>query len=205
MYWNNHGSLQLTITRISWFFLISKIHFRNNNLMKRLIICCDGTWQTLSNPYPTNVVKLTQQLNPLLVMEPLKWFTTMRGTLETDWISLLVVLPLAGVLTRLSRVLIGSFAWTTVLRTRDELYLFGFSRGAYTVRSLAGLMSCSGIVSRSDIRDTWSLRGLSWEEWRTAVQEVSSFDSHLGRVPITLLGCWDTGHGNTWSSSPTAD
>ncbi len=25
--------------------------------MKRLIICCDGTWQRLTSPYPTNVVK----------------------------------------------------------------------------------------------------------------------------------------------------
>jgi uncharacterized protein (DUF2235 family) len=28
--------------------------------MKRLIVCCDGTWQTLSSPYPTNVVKMAE-------------------------------------------------------------------------------------------------------------------------------------------------
>lgn len=30
----------------------------------------------------------------------------------------------------------------------DEIYLFGFSRGAYTVRSLAGMIYCSGLLER---------------------------------------------------------
>jgi uncharacterized protein (DUF2235 family) len=32
----------------------------------------------------------------------------------------------------------------------DRLYLFGFSRGAYTVRSLAGLIRNSGILRRGE-------------------------------------------------------
>jgi hypothetical protein len=28
--------------------------------MKRLIVCCDGTWQKISSPYPTNVAKFVQ-------------------------------------------------------------------------------------------------------------------------------------------------
>jgi uncharacterized protein (DUF2235 family) len=32
----------------------------------------------------------------------------------------------------------------------DQLYLFGFSRGAYTVRSLAGLIRNSGILRRGE-------------------------------------------------------
>ena len=30
----------------------------------------------------------------------------------------------------------------------DELYLFGFSRGAYTIRSLCGLINNYGIIKR---------------------------------------------------------
>lgn len=33
----------------------------------------------------------------------------------------------------------------------DEIYLFGFSRGAYTVRSLAGMIYCSGLLDRPHI------------------------------------------------------
>lgn len=30
--------------------------------MKRLVVCCDGTWQDLAKDYPTNVVKITQAI-----------------------------------------------------------------------------------------------------------------------------------------------
>ncbi|WP_396134935.1 phospholipase effector Tle1 domain-containing protein [Chamaesiphon sp. OTE_8_metabat_110] len=29
---------------------------------KRLIVCCDGTWQKIDSPYPTNVAKLVQAI-----------------------------------------------------------------------------------------------------------------------------------------------
>ena len=35
-------------------------------------------------------------------------------------------------------------------RPGDKLFIFGFSRGAYTARSLAGLIRSAGIVSHSD-------------------------------------------------------
>jgi len=116
-----------------------------------------------------------KQLNPLLVMEPLLVYYD-EGIGTRDRLDRLT----GGVFGwGIDEAVQGAYrfiAWTTVLRTRDELYLFGFSRGAYTVRSLAGLMSCSGIVSRSDIRDTpEAYEVYHWEEWRTAVQEVSSF------------------------------
>ena len=30
--------------------------------MKRLVVCCDGTWQNLANLCPTNIVKLSQSV-----------------------------------------------------------------------------------------------------------------------------------------------
>jgi uncharacterized protein (DUF2235 family) len=162
--------------------------------MKRLIICCDGTWQTLSNPYPTNVVKLAQAVKSV----------ASDGTPQ-------VVYYDEGIGTgdRLDRLTGGAFGWGIDEAVQgayrficmnyspedgDELYLFGFSRGAYTVRSLAGLMSCSGIVSRSDIRDTPEAYEVYREknDERRCRKSQAFRDSHLGRVPITLLGCWDT-------------
>lgn len=31
--------------------------------MKRLIVCCDGTWQSVANAYPTNVLKIAQAVD----------------------------------------------------------------------------------------------------------------------------------------------
>jgi hypothetical protein len=33
--------------------------------MKRLVVCCDGTWQKLASSYPSNVVKLSQSVKPI--------------------------------------------------------------------------------------------------------------------------------------------
>jgi uncharacterized protein (DUF2235 family) len=33
--------------------------------MKRLVVCCDGTWQNLTSPCPSNVVKLAQSVKPI--------------------------------------------------------------------------------------------------------------------------------------------
>ncbi|MFB2837877.1 phospholipase effector Tle1 domain-containing protein [Floridanema evergladense] len=31
-------------------------------MKKRLVVCCDGTWNELRSSYPTNVVKLAQSV-----------------------------------------------------------------------------------------------------------------------------------------------
>ncbi|MGD1715770.1 phospholipase effector Tle1 domain-containing protein [Hydrocoleum sp. CS-953] len=33
--------------------------------MKRLVICCDDTWQDLKSSYPSNIIKLTQAVKPI--------------------------------------------------------------------------------------------------------------------------------------------
>ncbi|MDZ7969797.1 MAG: DUF2235 domain-containing protein [Nostoc sp. DedSLP03] len=125
--------------------------------MKRLIICCDGTWQKLTSPYPTNVVKIAQAIKP-----------------SSEGISQIVFYD-EGVgagnaaekaLAEGDKILGGAFGLGIDNNIQnayrflclnyeqgDEIYLFGFSRGAYTVRSLAGLIRCSGgLLSLSEIR-----------------------------------------------------
>jgi hypothetical protein len=93
----------------------------------------------------------------------------------------------------------------------DRIYLFGFSRGAYTVRSLAGLIRAVGILPRLGIRQipkaykayqdakgTFSnQRDLKLRE----TEQLQKFrqdsidrygDDYHAEVEITFLGCWDT-------------
>ena len=77
----------------------------------------------------------------------------------------------------------------------DEIYLFGFSRGAYTVRVLAGLINLVGIphnnqrhlaeyaltaYKQADKKENFEIA------WR--VQEVLD----TKRATIKFMGCWDT-------------
>ena len=76
----------------------------------------------------------------------------------------------------------------------DEIYLFGFSRGAYTVRSLAGMIYCSGLLDRPHITKAFEAYDLYRNrDIKPKDQEAVDYRQEYGdRVPITLLGCFDT-------------
>lgn len=116
--------------------------------MKRLVIFCDGTWNRMSAEHPTNVLIGAQLVLPV----------------DTSGVSQITYYD-EGVGTtggRLSTMLAGAFGWGLLDKIEaayrflifnyepgDEVFIFGFSRGAYTARSLAGLIRKCGIVPRS--------------------------------------------------------
>jgi uncharacterized protein (DUF2235 family) len=73
----------------------------------------------------------------------------------------------------------------------DRIYLFGFSRGAYTVRTLAGLIQCCGIINISDGHikhlDNGQLKAAvnrCWVEFRKiAFTRNESSDARLSQTP----------------------
>lgn len=124
--------------------------------MKRIVIFCDGTWNSSDAARATNVVKLAQAVCPLAP----------DGTVQQ-------VFYYPGVgsgqgSTGLSRLLDryggGAFGWglddkihqafrdlVFCYEPGDMICIFGFSRGAFTARSLAGLIRKAGIPARSQI------------------------------------------------------
>jgi uncharacterized protein (DUF2235 family) len=160
--------------------------------MKRLIVCCDGTWQKLDSQYPTNVVKIAQAIKPLCDDNTQQIIFYDEGIGTGD---------------RLDRIFGGAFGWgidqniqdayrflSINYQPGDEIYLYGFSRGAYTVRSLAGLIRCSGLLERNKIRQA----GKAYEIYRNNNIEpddkaaIEFRQKNSNDVRITLLGCWDT-------------
>lgn len=75
----------------------------------------------------------------------------------------------------------------------DEVYMFGFSRGSYTVRSLAGLIHESGLVRRKEVQWVAEAYQLYRENEDPESEEAVAFRAaHGDRVPIKLLACFDT-------------
>jgi uncharacterized protein (DUF2235 family) len=75
----------------------------------------------------------------------------------------------------------------------DEIFLFGFSRGAYTVRALAGLISKIGILEKSSLRDFASIYA-DYQKGPTYELKIPE-NAHKVRpeaVKIKVIGCWDT-------------
>ncbi len=76
----------------------------------------------------------------------------------------------------------------------DEIYLFGFSRGAYTVRSLAGLVRNVGVLEKSEAgRIPEAFRMYRRSDAKPRSEEATRFrDRYSREVTITFIGVWDT-------------
>lgn len=79
-------------------------------------------------------------------------------------------------------------------RAGDRIMLFGFSRGAYAVRSLAGFIGRVGLVRCEDATERNIARAFRLYEAATVTDETRAFRAaHCHeRVMIEALGVWDT-------------
>jgi uncharacterized protein (DUF2235 family) len=117
--------------------------------MKRLVICCDGTWQRLYGDSLTNVALTARAVasrdgtgNPQIV-----YYSEGVGA-SLDRLSLWQGMTGAD----LDDNLLDAWLFLNLnYEPGDQIYLFGFSRGAYTVRSLAGLLRKVGVLRRPHV------------------------------------------------------
>lgn len=79
-------------------------------------------------------------------------------------------------------------------REGDQIFLFGFSRGAYTVRSVAGMIRKCGLVRDPDpalIRQAYDLYRTRHEN--PDAPEAAAFRArHSREADVRFLGVWDT-------------
>ncbi|MEX2365118.1 MAG: DUF2235 domain-containing protein, partial [Pseudohongiellaceae bacterium] len=159
---------------------------------KTLFICTDGTWNTADQTdggvtSPSNVAKMARIL--LTTAEQVTWYDEGVGT--RNW---------------LDKFTGGAFdhglfknvqeAYRFVVENYqpgDRLVLFGFSRGAYTARSLAGLIGKMGILRKKYISKIEQI----YELYRKhdadpfEIEEYRERFSHVDR-DVHFLGVWDT-------------
>jgi uncharacterized protein (DUF2235 family) len=122
--------------------------------MKNIAICCDGTGNEISENI-SNVLKLYRVLRKTGKTEPRQvvFYDPGVGTLARPdpwrkaWQDTVTVLGLATGYGLDDNVLAAYEFLINNYEDNDEIYLFGFSRGAYTVRVLAGLIHKVGLLS----------------------------------------------------------
>ena len=109
---------------------------------RNIALCFDGTWNSDDRASPTNVVKTSQALllQTAAGTRQLRYYDRGVGTGRFDRVR-------GGVVgLGLARNVELAYAWLSAhYRPGDRLFLFGYSRGAYTARSLAGLLGLCGV------------------------------------------------------------
>jgi len=161
--------------------------------MKRIVICSDGTWNAMrEHGCNTNVVKLhdlVSRQDSKHIMQ-VCFYDAGVGT-AGDLDGLVGGITGCGLETNIKdcyRFLVETYA------PGDEVYLFGFSRGAYTVRSLVGLIYNSGLLhqDRIDLIPSAFKRYRS-RELKPRSAEMKRFRKENAlEIPIRFLGVWDT-------------
>ena len=161
--------------------------------MRRLIVCCDGTWKAAESKTITNVTYMARAVAP----------TALNGTTP-------VVVHDAGVGTGnlLDKISGGAFghgldqnivdAYRFLVynyNEGDEVFLFGFSRGAYTARSTAGMIRKCGLLRKQHA----GLVAAAYELYRKRDASPDEAESTSFRAQyswpafrIDMLGVWDT-------------
>ncbi|WP_199609864.1 DUF2235 domain-containing protein [Flocculibacter collagenilyticus] len=153
---------------------------------KRIIVCCDGTWNE-PDSNPTNVIKLVRSIKAVDEegRHQVVFYDQGIGTHNyTDKVAGGVFgLGLAKNMLDGYRFIVHNY------QQGDDIFLFGFSRGAYTVRALAGMIDTVGLLKKSQLTE---LRQ-AYEYYRTPPHQ-RAYNRYVNNLKpdITLLGVWDT-------------
>ncbi|CAE6500543.1 unnamed protein product [Rhizoctonia solani] len=97
----------------------------------------------------------------------------------------------------LEKVIIGAYRWLSdTYQPGDRIFLFGFSRGAYQVRALAGMIESVGLIhagNQEQIPFAWELyAGISHDKPKS-MEAIDAFKESFSRkVFVRFLGAWDT-------------
>ena len=165
--------------------------------MKNIVICADGTWnrpeKNINKDFPTNVLKLARAIKPVNKNKiPQQVFY--------DWGIGSYYDPVIGGATGkgIDKNIMDNYRYIVQnYSPGDALYFFGFSRGAYTVRCLSGLINNCGILKRPDARliqkafdhyknprKDCAPRGKQSIKFRKSFSHASS--------KVKFIGVWDT-------------
>jgi len=120
--------------------------------MKKIILSSDGTGSRGGTGYDTNVWKLHTAINQRYDNAKYQQIAYYHDGVGTEDLKLLKIL---GGITGwgMQRIILDLYLFlVNNYSDGDQIYLFGFSRGAYTVRMLAGFIISCGILKRNNTR-----------------------------------------------------
>lgn len=166
---------------------------------RTLILCFDGTADQYDSTN-SNVVKLFGLLKKdLSDTEQLCYYQAGVGTYENP--SIMSPLVQWG-----AKMLDEAFAWyldahvregyeflMQTYRPGDRICLFGFSRGAYTARALAGMLHKVGLLPKDNLQQLPFAYQLYKKTDATSLELAAGFKQTFCRtVNIEFVGVWDT-------------
>jgi len=165
---------------------------------KKIVVCCDGTGNEVEGNL-SNVLKLFRIARKSAAQRV--YYNPGIGTIghRDAWARLRQSANAAfGLATGygIDRDILGAYDFICAhYEAGDAIYLFGFSRGAYTVRAVAGLIHLLGVLAADQQNlATYALTAYKRASDKDDLSIAWNFRRIVGsrRATIAFLGVWDT-------------
>jgi uncharacterized protein (DUF2235 family) len=167
--------------------------------MKRIVICFDGTWNKPADEalpadgqVETNVCRFYKSVKDQAAdgTQQVKWYDEGVGA---NWYDRFIG---GAIGTGLELNIVQGYHFLAeAYQDGDEVYVLGFSRGAYTARSLVGMVRNCGLIYPKHL----ALRvPVAYGIYRTRDDNADSFTAKIFRSAFSreanfkFLGVWDT-------------
>jgi len=156
-------------------------------MSKRIILCTDGTWDKTANQ--TNVYRLSKAL--AVSAEQIGFYDDGVGA---DGLPIDRLAGGAFGLGLFNKVKEGYTQVAHVYEKDDEIFLFGFSRGAYTARSIAGMIAIGGLPTKNfdNAMVETAFQAYREKEQRAALLAELNKNYAMYDAKLTMVGVWDT-------------
>lgn len=156
---------------------------------KRLIILFDGTWNSPEDQ--TNVWRMKEMLADT-GPEGIGQDCFYDAGVGTNWYDKFT----GGIFGKgLSRNIQQGYAWlSNAYQDGDEVFMFGFSRGAYTARSLVGFIRKCGLLRSGDHQNVERAYELyrKKDETPDSIEAVAFRRTYSREIRVKFIGVWDT-------------
>lgn len=157
---------------------------------RNLIFLCDGTLTTLRTGFESNLGQVMRLLRHGGTV-PEQLVTYDAGIQGSGWRRWLNAASGKGI--NIS-ILSGYRFLAQHYRPGDRIFLFGYSRGAYAVRSLAGMIGTIGLLKQKYATERHAHLAFRFYEVGSRSSARQHFSGHRCHqdVQIEMLGVWDT-------------
>ncbi len=159
-------------------------------MSKNIVICLDGTWNkpdevdaekekdtNVRNLYEVCVNNESEQVAYYDEGVGSHWYDRIRGGVSGRGLS--------------KNIREGYYEVAKQYDPGDRLFVFGFSRGAYTARSLAGMIYSCGLIEPDRLTDKNIETAFDMYK-KGDKEERNNFKRSNIQCPIHMIGVWDT-------------
>jgi uncharacterized protein (DUF2235 family) len=123
-------------------------------MKKRIAVCMDGTWSRLNQKAPTNIAKLARSVDHESADGAKQIVVYTPGVGAADDLKASASGALAGGLfgEGLEQDIVQTYVRLSLnYQAGDEIYIFGYSRGAFSARSLGAMIRRCGVLRRRHV------------------------------------------------------